>query len=94
MILTLYVFHLVFPTYISISEALDLTKGHCVYMHIFFSFKEFYAQFLTHKGTGKKKSKNKRSKDIGALLDSCSWDDIGNFLQTCIKKYKKFTVTD
>ncbi len=29
---------------------------------------------------------NKRSKDLGALLDSCSWDDIGNFLQTCIKK--------
>ncbi len=29
--------------------------------------------------------KNKRSKDLGALLDSCSWDDIGNFLQTCIK---------
>ncbi len=26
--------------------------------------------------------KNKRSKDLGALLDSCSWDDIGNFLQT------------
>ncbi len=22
---------------------------------------------------------------LGALLDSCSWDDIGNFLQTCIK---------
>ncbi len=28
---------------------------------------------------------NKRSKDLGALLDSCSWNDIGNFLQTCIK---------
>ncbi len=28
---------------------------------------------------------NKRSKDLGALLDSCRWDDIGNFLQTCIK---------
>ncbi len=28
---------------------------------------------------------NKRSKDLGALLDSCSWDDIGNFQQTCIK---------
>ncbi len=28
---------------------------------------------------------NKRSKDLGALLDSCSWDDIGNFLQACIK---------
>ncbi len=28
---------------------------------------------------------NKRSKDLGALLDSCSWDDIGIFLQTCIK---------
>ncbi len=28
---------------------------------------------------------NKRSKDLGALLDSCSWDDNGNFLQTCIK---------
>ncbi len=27
----------------------------------------------------------KRAKDLGALLDSCSWDDIGNFLQTCIK---------
>ncbi len=27
----------------------------------------------------------KRSKDLGALLDSCSWDDIANFLQTCIK---------
>ena len=23
--------------------------------------------------------------DLGALLDSCSWYDIGNFLQTCIK---------
>ncbi len=31
------------------------------------------------------KKGNKRSKDLGALLDSCSWDDIGNFLQTCIK---------
>ncbi len=29
---------------------------------------------------------NKRSKDLGALLDSCSRDDLGNFLQTCIKK--------
>ncbi len=29
---------------------------------------------------------NKRYKDLGALLDSCSWDEIGNFLQTCIKK--------
>ncbi len=29
--------------------------------------------------------KNKRSKDLGALLDSCSWDDKGNFLQMCIK---------
>ncbi len=28
---------------------------------------------------------NKRSKDLDALLDTCSWDDIGNFLQTCIK---------
>ncbi len=28
---------------------------------------------------------NKRSMDIGALLDSCSWYDISNFLQTCIK---------
>ena len=28
---------------------------------------------------------NKRSKDLGALLDSCSWYDSGNFLQTCIK---------
>ncbi len=28
---------------------------------------------------------NKRSKDLSVLLDSCSWDDIGNFLQTCIK---------
>ena len=28
---------------------------------------------------------NKRSMDLGALLDSCSWYDIGNFLQTCIK---------
>ncbi len=28
---------------------------------------------------------DKRSKDLGALLDSCSWDDIGKFLQTCIK---------
>ncbi len=28
---------------------------------------------------------NKRPKDLGAMLDSCSWDDIGNFLQTCIK---------
>ncbi len=26
------------------------------------------------------KLKNKRSKDLGALLDSCSWDDVGNFL--------------
>ncbi len=24
------------------------------------------------------------SKGLGVLLDSCSWDDIGNFLQTCI----------
>ncbi len=31
------------------------------------------------------RKKNKRSKDLGALLDGCSWDDIGNFLQTCIK---------
>ncbi len=31
------------------------------------------------------KSLHQRSKDLGALLDSCSWDDIGNFLQTCIK---------
>ncbi len=23
--------------------------------------------------------------DLGALLDSCSWYDIGNFLQTCIE---------
>ncbi len=30
-------------------------------------------------------NQNKRSKDLGALLDSCNWDDIGNFLQTCIK---------
>ncbi len=30
---------------------------------------------------------NKRSKDLGALLDSCIWDDIGNFLQTCIKTH-------
>ncbi len=28
---------------------------------------------------------NKRSKDLGALLGSCSWSDIANFLQTCIK---------
>ncbi len=27
----------------------------------------------------------KRSKDLGALLDSCSWDDIGNLLEACIK---------
>ncbi len=33
-----------------------------------------------------KKKENKRSKDLGALLDSCSRDDLGNFLQTCIKK--------
>ncbi len=25
--------------------------------------------------------------DLGALLDSCSWYDIGNFLQTCIKTH-------
>ncbi len=31
------------------------------------------------------KVKYKRSKDLGALVDSCSWDDIGNFLHTCIK---------
>ncbi len=31
------------------------------------------------------KNVNKRSKDLCALLDSCSWDDIGNCLQTCIK---------
>ncbi len=30
---------------------------------------------------------NKRSKDLGALLDSCSWDDIGNFLQTVSKTH-------
>ncbi len=23
--------------------------------------------------------------EIGAMLDSCSWYDIGNFLQICIK---------
>ncbi len=23
--------------------------------------------------------------DLGTLLDSCSWYDIGNYLQTCIK---------
>ena len=28
---------------------------------------------------------NKMSKDLGALLDSCNWDYIGNFLQICIK---------
>ncbi len=28
---------------------------------------------------------NKSSTDLGALLDSCSWYDIGNCLQTCIK---------
>ena len=28
---------------------------------------------------------NKKSMDICVLLDSCSWYDIGNFLQTCIK---------
>ena len=31
------------------------------------------------------REQNKRSKDLGALLDSWSWDDIGNFLQTFIK---------
>ncbi len=30
--------------------------------------------------------RNKRSVDLGALLDSWSWYDTGNFLQTCIKK--------
>ncbi len=33
---------------------------------------------------------NKRSKDLGALLDSCSWDDIGNFLYL----YQKLTAAD
>ena len=31
------------------------------------------------------KKDNKRSMDLGALLDSCSWYDIGKFLQTYIK---------
>ena len=29
---------------------------------------------------------NKRYKDLGALLDSCCWDNIGNFLQTFVSK--------
>ncbi len=28
---------------------------------------------------------NKREKDLSALLDSFSWDAMGNFLETCIK---------
>ncbi len=31
--------------------------------------------------------RNKRSKDLGTLLGSCSWADIDNFLQTCIKTH-------
>ena len=31
------------------------------------------------------RGENKRSMDLGALLDNCSWYDNGNFLQTCIK---------
>ncbi len=33
---------------------------------------------------------NKRSTDLD-LLDSCSWDNIGNFLQTCIKNSQLHT---
>ncbi len=36
---------------------------------------------------------NKRSKDLGALLDSCSRDDIGNFLQSA-DLYQKLTAAD
>ncbi len=44
-----------------------------------------YAADDTYRQGKQAKNKNKRSKDLGALLDSCSWDDFGNFLQTCIK---------
>ncbi len=36
--------------------------------------------------------KNKRSKDLGALLDSCSWDDTGNFFSADL--YQKLTAAD
>ncbi len=39
------------------------------------------------------KKKKKRSKDLGALLDSCSRDDIGNFLQSA-DLYQKLTAAD
>ncbi len=36
---------------------------------------------------------NKRSEDLGALLDSCSRDDIGNFLPSA-DLYEKLTAAD
>ncbi len=54
---------------------------------LFPSLLRVHTPWSTHTGnfkTGMRKI-NKRSKDLGALLDSCGWGDIGNFLQTCIK---------
>ena len=46
----------------------------------------FIINFAPVGKTGRESTKsNKRSKDLGALLDTCSWDDIGNFLQIYIK---------
>ncbi len=45
----------------------------------------FGVSLLSDPGTNWLHFENKRSKDLGALLDSCSWNDIGNFRQTCIK---------
>ncbi len=42
-----------------------------------FDFKEYKLKLVF--------KNNKRSMDLSALLDSCNWYDIGNFLQTCIK---------
>ncbi len=50
-----------------------------------FNFQKFKNPKRSLMMTIRKKLQNKRSKDLGALLDSCSWSDIGNFLQTCIK---------
>ncbi len=54
------------------------------------AFRNFHPNTVLCEGKFKFKSKilenkNKRPMDLGALLDSCIWHDIGNFLQTCIK---------
>ena len=41
---------------------------------------------ITKKTKKKKQNKNKMSKDLGTLLDSCSWDDIDN-LYVCMYIY-------